>query len=144
VTVSDTHYVAFREGGGAGEGISYVLPPGRLYVMEAQLITPFDLIGRSLHGRSFESRALNLLALGPRDTMLEARAVSLGNETIRWGARPVVARKLKIVADTQTTFTLWVGPRGQLLRLIEPAGGLRAERDPPDVKRRPAPGKPGG
>ncbi len=143
LVLADTHYVAYREDDRGGEGESHVLPPGRLYVMESQLVTLFDLICRSFHAKSFESRAINLLALGPRDTLLDARAVVLPNETIRWGGKPVVARKLQIVADSQTAFTLWVGPQGQMLRLSEPAGGLRAERDPPDVKRRPAP-KPGG
>ena len=142
LVVADTHYVAYRQDSGLGEGDSRVLPPGRMFVMDAQVVTLFDLIGRSLHGSSFASRPLNLLALGPRDTMLDARVVSLGNETIRWGARPVVARKLHIVADDETTFTLWIGPQGQLLRLSEPVGGLRAERDPPPVKRRPAPPPP--
>jgi hypothetical protein len=143
LALADTHYVAYREDAQGGVGESRVLPPGRLYVMDSQLVTLFDVICRSFHAKSFESRPLNLLALGPRDTLLEARAVVLPNETIRWGAKPVVARKLQIVADNQTTFTLWVGPQGQLLRLTEPLGGLRAERDPPDVKRRPTP-KPGG
>jgi hypothetical protein len=143
LVVADTHYVAYRENEEGGEGESRVLPPGRLYVMEAQLVAPFDLIGRSFHAGSFESRSLNLLALGPRDTLLDARATVLPDETIRWGAKPVVARKLRIVADSRTTFTLWVGPQGQLLRLKEASGGLRVERDPPDVKRRPT-SKPGG
>jgi len=148
LVVADTHYVAYRETGEGGDGDSRVLPPGRLFVMDAQMITLFDLICRSLQNTTFESRSLNLLALGPRDTMLDARAVVEGSETIRWGGRPVVARKLRLMADSQTTFTLWVGPQGQLLRLIEPAGGLRAERDVPPVKRRAAPqpgeAKPGG
>ena len=143
VVVADTHYVAYREGEIMGEGESGVLPPGRVYVMDSQVITLFDLICRGLHGKSFETRPFNLLALGPRDTMLEARAVSLGSETIRWGGRPLVARKYQIVADSQTTFTAWVGPLGQLVRLTEPVSGLRAERDPPPVKRR-SPPKPGG
>lgn len=143
LVLADTHYVAYREGQGLGEGESRVLPPGRLYVMDSQLVTLFDLICRSFHAKAFESRPINLLALGPRDTLLEAKVTVLPSETIRWGARPVVARKLQIVVDTQTTFTLWVGPLGQMLRLSEPVGGLRAERDPPDVKRR-VPPKPGG
>jgi len=143
LALADTHYVAYRESERGGEGESRVLPAGRLYVMDAQLVTLFDLICRSFHSRSLENRALNLLALGPRDTLLEARSIVLPNETIRWGAKPVVARKLQIVADTQTTFTLWMGAQGQMLRLTEPAGGLRAERDPPDVKPRSA-SKPGG
>ena len=136
LVLSDTHYVAYREQGKGGEGDSRVLPPGRLFVMDSQLVTLFDLLCRSLPGGSFPSRPVNLLALGPRDTMLEAHAASIGNETIRWGGKPVVARKLQLVADSQTTFTLWVGPLGQLLRLSEPKGGLRAERDAPAVKRR--------
>lgn len=145
--LSDTHYVAYREQGKGGEGDSRVLPPGRLFVMDAQLVTLFDLLCRSLPGGSFPSRPINLLALGPRDTMLEAHAASIGNETIRWGGKPVVTRKLQLAADSQTTFTMWVGPLGQLLRLTEPKGGLRAERDAPPVKRRPPPPpkpKPGG
>jgi hypothetical protein len=138
LAMSDTHYVAFRESGQGGVGESRVLPPGRLYVMDSQLVTLFDLICRSLHGRSFESRSLNLLALGPRDTMLVARATVVGNETIRWGGKPVVTRKLQLAADSQTTFTLWVSPQGRLLRLSEPVGGLRAEREPPPVKPRAA------
>ena len=142
LVLSDTHYVAYRQHGVEGEGDSRILPPGRFFVMEAQLVSLFDLIGRTLHGQTFESRPVNLLALGPRDTLLDARAVSLGKETIRWGARPVVARKINLLADDQTTFTLWIGPRGQLLRLVEPIGGLRVEREAPAVKKSAAPPRP--
>jgi hypothetical protein len=139
LVVADTHYVAYREGEGVGQGESCVLPPGRLFVMDSQVITLFDLLCRSLNGTSFASRPVNLLALGPRDTMLDARAEVLRSETIRWGAKPVVARKLQLVADSQTTFTLWVGAQGQLLRMSEPVSGLRVERDAPDVRRPPRP-----
>ena len=144
LALSDTHYVAFRENEAGGDGESRVLPPGRLYVMDSQIITLFDLVCRSLHGKTFDSRSLNLLALGPRDTMLDARATVVGSETIRWGGKPVVTRKLTLAADSQTTFTLWVSPQGKLLRLSEPLGGLRAEREPPPVKSRAATPKSGG
>ena len=116
LVIADTHYVAYRERKDAGgEGDSRVLPPGHLFVMDSQMVTLFDLMCRSLPNGAFPDRPINLLALGPRDTMLEA----------------------------QTTFTLWVGPQGQLLRLSEPRGGLRAERDAPPIKRRtPAPPPP--
>jgi hypothetical protein len=137
--VADTHYVAYREGEGRiGTGDARVLPPGRLFVMDSQLVTLFDLIVRSVHGQAFESRPINLLALGPRDTMLEASVVERGTETIRWGAKPVVAHKLEIVADSRTTFTAWTGTNGELLRLTEPMSGLRVEREAPPVKRRAA------
>jgi hypothetical protein len=144
--LADTHYVAYREGEGMGEGDSRALPPGRLFVMDSQVITLFDLICRSLYHQTFDSRPINLLALGPRDTMLDARVVALGTETIRWGSRPVVARKFHLVADSRTTFTAWVGAKGELLRLVEPVSGLRAVRDPPPIRKRtvPPPSKPGG
>lgn len=141
LVIADTHYVAYREGEGRmGTGDARVLPPGRLFVMDSQLATLFDLIVRSVHGQTFESRPINLLALGPRDTMLEASVVERGTETIRWGAKPVAAHKLDIVADSQTTFTVWAGAKGELLRLTEPVSGLRVEREAPAVRRRvPAP-----
>ena len=145
LVMADTHYVAYREERGVGEGESRPLPPGRLFLMDSQLIALFDLLCRSMNGTSFTSRPVNLLALGPRDTLLDARAVVLASETIRWGGRPVLARKFQLVADHQTTFTIWMGPQGQLLRLIEPVTGLRVDRESPPLKRRrpPAP-KPGG
>jgi hypothetical protein len=145
---ADTHYVAYREGDGQiSTGDSYPLPPGRLFVMDSQVMTLLDLICRSLNGESFERRPINLLALGPVDTMLEATVVSRGAETISWGGKPVVTHKLDIIADSRITFTAWVGPRGQMLRLIEPVTHLRVTRDPPPVKRRGSstpPGRPGG
>ena len=149
LVTADTHYVAYREAGDRGDGEARILPPGLLFVMDAQVITLFDLLCRTLQHAGFASRSINLLALGPRDTMLDARAVVLGTETIRWGNKPVVARKLQVIADSQITLTLWVGQQGQLLRLVEPKGGLRAEREPPPTRKRtpaPKPGesKPGG
>jgi len=147
VVVADTHYVCYRQDNNGGEGVSYILPPGRIYVMDSQLITMFDLICRSFQDRAFRSRDINLLALGPRDTMLTAHAKAVGTETIQWAGGPVSARKLLLQVDSQTTFTLWIGPKGRLLRLLEPIGGLRAERAPPEGKpegKSTAPPKPGG
>src|SRR5437867_4300607 len=41
LVLSDTHYVAYREKNGSGEGDSRVLPPGHVFVMDAQLVTLF-------------------------------------------------------------------------------------------------------
>lgn len=147
IALSDTHYVAYRQTDLGGEGESRILPPGRIYVMDSQIITLFDLICRSFQDRAFKSRDIHLLALGPSDTMLTAHATALGTETVRWDEKPVVAHKLQLKVDSQTIFTFWIGPRGQLLRLIEPVGGLRAERTPPAAKGASAPAtppKPGG
>jgi hypothetical protein len=145
LVIDDTLYTAYREMDGVGEGDRRVLPPGRLFVLDEELMMPFDLICRSLFRQTFESRPLSLLVLGPRDTLLEVRATALGEETIRWGERPVAARKFSLTSG-RMTFTCWAGLRGELLRLSEPVSGLSAERDAPPVKR-PAsssPTKPGG
>jgi len=121
------------------------LPPGRVFVVDPKVFICFDLICRSLHGKVFEHRPLTLFVLGARDSVVEATATDLGGETIRWGERPILARKMSI-GDAQTTFVAWAAPRGNLLRLEETASGLRVERSPPAVKR-PAPKpkpKPGG
>ena len=97
---------------------------------------------------TFTTRPLNVLTFGQRDTVVEAQVTDLGTETIRWAARPVVARKLEF-RQGPTLFQAWVDPRGRMLRLEHVPSGLRVDRDPPAVKKRasptPAPApKPGG
>jgi len=143
--LSDTAFTSYRQLGMQGEGERFPLPPGRVFVVDPKVFICFDLICRSLHGKVFEHRPLTLFVLGARDSVVEATATDLGGETIRWGERPVQARKMSI-GDAQTTFVAWAAPRGNLLRLEESASGLRVERSPPPVKR-PAPKpkpRPGG
>ena len=143
LNLSDTSFASYRQFDGRGEGDGLVLPPGRVFVMDPKVFMCFDLICRSLHGKAFDQRPLTLFVMGPRDTMIEVAAADLGTETIRWGSRPVQARKLSI-GDGHTTFLVWAAPRGHLLRLTQAATGLRVERDPPALKpRAPAP-KPRG
>lgn len=132
----DTLFTVYRERNGGGSADRCVLPPGRMFVIDSPpMFTTFTLICRSLHGKTFERRPLNLMMLGGRDTLLESTVADLGTETIRWGARPVLARKLEFT-NPQMHFVTWSSPDGRLLRAEEPAVGLRAEREPPAVKRR--------
>ena len=94
----------------------------------------FDVICRNLHEQSFEKRPVTVVVLGSRDTVLEATVTDLGADSIRWGARPVAARKLSI-SDRRTEFSVWVSPAGRMLRLTQPEAGLRVERDAPPVRR---------
>jgi hypothetical protein len=142
VIMSDTSLNVFREDNGRGSGETLTAPPGRLFVLDARLFSLFDLICLSLHGKTFQSRPLVLLALGPRDTTLEATATHLGTETIRWGSRPVQARKLS-VTDGTTTYWIWANPAGQMLRLVHRESGTHVEREPPSVKKRTASKPPG-
>jgi hypothetical protein len=143
--VDDTAFTISRQHkGGAGIADRIVAPPGRWYVLDSGIYTLFDLICLNLHGKSFQSRPITLLTLAAgRDTIIEAEATDLGTETIRWASRPVAARKLQF-KDRETAFLAWVSPQGKMLRLTHEASGLRVERDPPEVKRRPAGPKPGG
>ena len=131
---SDTTVTVYREVGLQGEGDRLVLPPGRLFVLDQQIFVLFDFLVRSLHAETFSSRPINLLALSTRDTVIEGTVTDLGRDTLRWGARPVQARKLRI-SDGTTTFMAWTHPDGRMLRLAHASSGLRVERDPPPVKK---------
>ena len=140
-----TVFVENKEGGGSAN--RRAAPPGRFFILDSGLYTLFDLICLSLHGKTFATRPLNLLSIGPPDSLFEAQVTDLGHETIRWGARPVQARKVQI-SDGTVTFVAWMSPdRGRMLRLVHDASGLRVEREAPPVKRRSPPTpppKPGG
>lgn len=140
----DTAFTIFKEStetGGVADRL--VAPPGRMYVLDSGLYTLFNLICLHLHGQTFDSRPITLLTLGVRDSVVEAQATDLGKETIRWAARPVQARKLRL-SERGVTFLAWVNPAGKMLRLTHEASGLRVERDAPAVKPRARTPKPGG
>jgi len=142
----DTAFTVYFESKPAGGGTAkrLVAPPGRTFVLDSGLYSLFNLICLQLHGKTFSSRPINLLAVGPPDSLLEAQVTDLGSETIRWGARPVQARKLQL-SDGATTFLVWASPtNGRMLRLTHEASGLRVEREAPPVRKRSTPPKPGG
>ncbi|TMQ67651.1 MAG: hypothetical protein E6K78_03925 [Candidatus Eisenbacteria bacterium] len=140
IVPGDTSMTLYREDGRGGSGDRVATPPGRLFIFDARLFVLFDLICLNLHGQSFESRPISVLALAQRDSMFELTATRLGAETIRWGARPVQAGRLSL-SDGTTTFLVWTDPDGKMLRLENRESGTRVEREPPPVKRRAAPPK---
>lgn len=142
---SDTAFTVFHERrGGAGEANRLAAAPGRTFVMDSGLYTLFDLLCIHLHGQTFTTRPLNILTFGERDTVVEAQVADLGRETIRWGSRPVQARKLQL-SQGIVVFDIWADPSGRMLRLTHAPTGLLVEREAPAIKKRakPAP-KPGG
>jgi len=128
----DTAYTSYREFDGAGTADRLMLPPGRVYILDQPLFTTFNVIVRSLANSTFDHRPITMMVLGARDSVLQATVTHLGTETIRWGARPVVARKLRI-ADTRTAFTAWASQDGRLLRLQQPQAAITLERIAPKV-----------
>ncbi|HYM80201.1 MAG TPA: hypothetical protein VEY91_02180 [Candidatus Limnocylindria bacterium] len=144
VQVAETTLTIYRELDKAGNADVIAAPPGRLFIIDPMMFSLFDLMCLSLHERTFETRPLSVLVLGPSDSLLQARVTDLGTETIRWGERTIQARKLQI-GDDQTSFFAWVDPKGAMLRLHQPQQDLRVERRPPAVKKRaPRPAKPPG
>ena len=71
--------------------------------------------------------------LAAEDTTVDAMVTDMGKEMIRWGAKPVQARKLRI-GDTTSEFFAMVGPQGYMLQLLQPSTGLRVVRKAQDVK----------
>ncbi len=143
-TPGDTTCMIYRELNNHGVGDRVAMPPGRLYVLDPPLFTTFNFIARSLQGQTFESRPIGVLVLGTPDTFVVATITDQGAESIRWGSRPVAARKW-LIADQATRFTIWVAPDGRLLRLRQADAGILVERRAPPVKRHaPAPKRPGG
>lgn len=140
----DTVFTVYRERKeGAGEATRYVTAPGRMFVMDSGIYTLFDVLCLHLHGQTFQTRPVNILSFGARDTVMEAQVSDLGRETIRWAARPMQARKLQI-QQGPVSFDLWVDPNGRMLRLAHVPTGLLVEREAPAIKKRAAPPKPGG
>ena len=136
--------VYHEEKEGPGVASRMIAPPGRLFVLDSGIYSLFNLICLKLHDQGFASRPITLLTLSAAaDTIVEAQVTDLGTETIRWGARPVQARKLQL-KDRDTVFLVWVNSDGKMLRLVHEPSGLRVEREPPAVKRRSTTPKPGG
>lgn len=141
LTFGDTSFNAIRELNKMGEATQMVRPPGKVFVIDPQVFSVFDLICRNMYGRSFTSREINMVVLGARDAVKQGTVEDLGTEKLRWGERPVTARKLAI-SDDQARFIAWMSPIGRMLKLEADQAGLRVEREPPPVRKRRSP--PGG
>jgi hypothetical protein len=141
VVPHDTAFVVYREVDGRGGSDTYARPPGRLFVLDGQLFSSFEVMCRTLHGHPFSERTMHTMILSAHDTLTDVTAEDRGLDTLRYGNRPVRARKLSI-GDSSTRYLVWMGPDGHMLKLEQPESGLRLEREPPvalQTKRRSAP-----
>lgn len=141
LVVNDTAFTAYRESSTfGGTGDRYARPAGRFFVLDAQVFVLFDLMCRDLARRSFSQRKVGVIMLrDDEDLVTSITATNVGDETIRWSARPVQARHMRFT-DSYTTFDAWVHPRGYMLRLEQGSSGLKVEREPsPAVKRKAEP-----
>lgn len=120
-----------------GTADAIVRPPGRVNIVDAGMFTLFDVICRNLSGRLFSARPVGVITLGDQNIASEATATPAGRDTIRWGAKRVVADHITF-ADSTVSFSLWTGPGGKLLRLENSNVDLVVMREPPAV---PSPNK---
>lgn len=120
-----THYDEF-DGMGSAERV--VQPPGRLFVLDPQLFTLFDVLCRSLAGKQFETRNVQLAAFGRDSLTLPVATVSLNRpDTVTVGGRRVPARHYSL-DDHGVRFELWADARGRMLRLENRPSGISVER----------------
>jgi hypothetical protein len=137
VARGDTVFTAWREVNLSGVGDLIAMPPGRMYILDPPLFTTFNFLGRTLQGKVCDRRPVKAFVLGARDSLVDITVTDVGTETIRWGGRPVQARKL-VIADEATTLTAWFTPDdGRMLRLDQAQDSIRVDRKAPPLKRRP-------
>ena len=132
VSPTDTAVTVSIEKDGYGTADKLERLPGRIYVMDAGMFTLFDVIARNLHGRIFGPRPIALVALGTVNAALNATAAPAGRDTLRWGAKKVIADRITIT-DSTSVFVLYTSPAGNLLRLENAATDLVVMRQPPAV-----------
>lgn len=143
IAPSDTTLAVTSEVDGAGGIDGMVRPPGRLYVMDPLVFSLFDIICRSVSPQTFTSRPIQLITLGPTSTTTEATITAAGADTVTWGGKRLVARRFEM-ADAGSRFTVWMDPRGRMLRLEHDGGDLLVMREEPKAAAKPKPpaGKP--
>jgi len=126
----DTSMTYYIEMDGGGNADRVVQPPGRLFVMDSQLFTLFDVLARSLAHKTFTSRRVQVLALQP-DSLASplATVTALGADTLVVG-RSKQAVKHFAFEDQSARFELWADAQGRLVRLSHAESGLRVERVP--------------
>ena len=137
VAPGDTVMTVWREFNQSGVGEVKAQPPGRMYIVDPPLFTTFNFIGLTLHGKACDRRPIQVFVLGTRDSMVEGTVTDVGTETIRWGGRPVLTRKL-VIADEAISFMGWYSPDdGRMLRLEQARDSIRVDRKAPPLKRQP-------
>jgi hypothetical protein len=107
-----------------------VQPPGRLFVMDSQMFTLFDVLSRSIASKTFTTRRVQLLAL-QSDSLAAplATITALGPDTLVVGKSKQPVKRFAF-EDQSARFEMWSDPKGRLVRLTHAESGLRVERVP--------------
>jgi hypothetical protein len=128
-------YVIELDGGGNADQV--VQPPGRLFVMDSQMFSLFDVLSRSLANKTFTTRRVQLLAL-QTDSLAAplATVTALGADTLVIGRSKQVVKHYAF-EDESARFEMWSDRQGQLVRLVHAESGLRVERVAAPAPRKP-------
>jgi hypothetical protein len=143
IVMGDTLFTLYREYDGHGQGDRLVLPPGRMYVMDSRLYSLFELLFLSLQGQTFQQRPVLMLALGDRDTLVEATVARAGRDTLQIGGKPTVTARWRL-SQGPVTLDMWTDAKGRVMRIAHRPTGLVVERQPEAVKPSHPSTKPGG
>jgi len=135
VLAGDTSMTYYIELDGGGNADRVVQPPGRLFVMDSQMFSLFDVLCRSVVNKTFETRRVQVIAL-TTDSLAAplATLASAGFDTLRLGKATVRAHHYTF-EDPSARFDLWADPKGRLVRLTHAESGLRVERAPDEAPR---------
>jgi len=126
----DTVMTYFTEIDGGGSADRVVQPPGRLFVLDQQMFTLFDVLCRSLAGKEFASRRVQLVALAPDSLAMPPATVTVGKpDTLKQGSARTPARRYAL-EDQGVRFDLWADAHGRMLRMANEPSGLSVERVP--------------
>ncbi|MEQ1833653.1 MAG: hypothetical protein ABL977_11410 [Candidatus Eisenbacteria bacterium] len=131
-----TYYTEFDQSGNA---VRLVQPPGRLFVVDTPMFSLFDVLVRSLAGKEFERRRVQLLVTSTDTLVMPLATITRGKlDTLQIGSRRIPAQQFRL-EDPSVQFDLWADTKGRLLRMTHASSGMRVERAQPAA---PAPRKP--
>lgn len=137
VLPGDTTMTYYTEFGGTGNAVRLVQPPGRLFVVDTPMFSLFDVLVRSLAGKDFTTRRMQLLVTSTDTlTMPLATITRAEPDTLLIGARRMPAQHYMLV-DPSVQFELWADSKGRLLRLSHLGSGMRVERKQPELPAKP-------
>lgn len=137
--ITDTVMTYYKELDTEGDAVRIALPPGRLFVFDSSLFTLFDVICRSLAGKEFETRRLQVLEMAADSLQLPATTVTrVRPDTLTLGGKRIPTRRY-VLDDAGVRFDLWADHDGRMMRVQHDGTGLRVERlFKPENKPQPA------
>ena len=134
----DTAFTYYTEFESSGSAERYAQPPGRLFVIDTPMFSLFDVLLRSLAGKDFTTRRMQLLVASTDTLSMPLATITRADpETVLIGERRLPAQHF-ILVDPSVQFELWADTKGRLLRLSHLGSGMRVERKQPALPAKPA------